>query len=194
MGQAETFHTKAWFKQDQKNHGSEGPLHTEPHELAPISNLIMESFQSQGLDLQHDIFTTGNNPHGCGHAVRSVHKGYRSTAADYLRGAGSNLTVKTEVTVDRVILEHEDETKRATAVRIVDKNGQSHTIKANKEIIVSGGAFCSPPILLRSGIGSKENLKKVGVKCNLDLPGVGKNLMDHPVSLTILAQYLNNSD
>ena len=147
----------------------------------------MKSFESQGLAFQDDMFTTGDNPHGCGHAVRSVYKGYRSTAADFLRTAGSNLSIRTEVTVDRVVLEIEDKTTRAVAVRIIDKNGQSHIIRAHREIIVSGGAYCSPPILMRSGIGPLEILKRVGVKCNVDLPGVGKNLMDHPVSFLMLS-------
>ena len=129
------------------------------------------------------MFTTGDNPHGCGHVLRTVYKGVRTTGADFLLHAGSNLTIKTEVTVDRVILEAESFTKRAVAVRVIEKDGQVHIIKARREIIVSGGAYCSPPILMRSGIGPEQELEKIGIECIVNLPGVGQNLMDHLVSL-----------
>jgi choline dehydrogenase len=50
---------------------------------------------------------------------------------------------------------------------------------ARKEVIICGGSINTPQILLLSGLGSKEDLKSVGIKCLVDLPGVGKNLMDH---------------
>ncbi|KAF4629763.1 hypothetical protein G7Y89_g8380 [Cudoniella acicularis] len=179
MKKAENFHTKKWFKADENAHGYDGLLNIEPHDLAPISNLILDSMQSQGMPLQPDMFTTGDNPHGCGHAPRTVYKGDRATAADYLLNKGPNLAIKTDTTVDKVILEGKDSDLKATAVRVIEKDGTSREIKANKEIIVSGGAYCSPTILLRSGIGPKSQLESHGIDCKVDLPGVGKNLMDH---------------
>lgn len=149
---------------------------------APISNMIIESMQSQGLKLQEDMFTTGNNPHGCGHAPRTVYKGDRTTAANYFVHKGPNLSIKTDTTVDKVILEGEGSNLRAVAVKVIEKNGTTREIKAKKEIIVSGGAYCSPTILLRSGLGPKSELAHLGIDCKVDLPGVGKNLMDHLVS------------
>lgn len=130
------------------------------------------------------MFTTGDNPHGCGHAPRTVFKGDRTTAADYLVGLGSNLAIKTNTTVDKVVIENDGQGLKATGVQIVSKDGQKSTVKARKEIIVSGGAYCSPTILMRSGIGSKEELKQHGIECKVDLPGVGKNLQDHLVRKT----------
>ena len=127
------------------------------------------------------MFTTGNNSHGCGHAVRSVYKGSRSTAADYLLHPESNLTIRTETTVDRVVLERDDSIVRAVAVIVLDANGQTSLIKTRRETIISGGAYCTPPMLLRSGIGPKEELEEIGVKCEVDSSGVGRNLMDHLV-------------
>lgn len=129
------------------------------------------------------MFTTGNNPHGCGHAPRTVYKGDRTTAANYLLNKGSNLAIKTETIVDKVILEGSGSELKATSVKVIDKEGKEHTIKAKKEIIVSGGAYCSPTILLRSGLGPKSELAAHGIDCKVDLPGVGKNLMDHLVRL-----------
>jgi choline dehydrogenase-like flavoprotein len=146
---------------------------------APISYLILESMQSQGLPLHPDMFSTGETPHGCGHAPRTVYKGDRTTAANYFVNKGPNLSIKTETTVDKVILEGTGENLRAVAVKVIEKDGTVREIKAKKEIIVSGGAYCSPTILLRSGVGPKSELASHGIDCKVDLPGVGKNLMDH---------------
>lgn len=149
---------------------------------APISDLVMESFQSQGLPLHPDMFSTGESPHGCGHVPRTVYKGDRTTAANYLLSKGPNLSIKTETIVDKVILGGEGSNLRAAGVKILEKDGRARDLKANKEVIVSGGAYCSPTILLRSGIGGKAQLTAHGIDCKVDLPGVGKNLMDHLVS------------
>ncbi|PMD15473.1 GMC oxidoreductase [Hyaloscypha hepaticicola] len=179
MKKAENFHTKKWFQQDEASHGYNGLLDNEPHDLAPISDLVMESFQSQGLPLHPDMFSTGESPHGCGHVPRTVYKGDRTTAANYLLSKGPNLSIKTETIVDKVILGGEGSNLRAAGVKILEKDGRARDLKANKEVIVSGGAYCSPTILLRSGIGGKAQLTAHGIDCKVDLPGVGKNLMDH---------------
>ncbi|PBP20628.1 alcohol oxidase [Diplocarpon rosae] len=179
MKKAENFHGKIWFKADEESHGHEGPLDIEPHDLAPISNMILESMQSQGLELREDMFTTGDTPHGCGHALRTVYKGDRTTAANYLVNRGPNLVIKTDTTVDKVILEREGPNYRAAAIKVIEKDGTTREIKAKKEIIVSGGAYCSPAILMRSGLGPKDELAAHGIDCKIDLPGVGKNLIDH---------------
>ncbi|KAH7370498.1 hypothetical protein BKA65DRAFT_488561 [Rhexocercosporidium sp. MPI-PUGE-AT-0058] len=179
MKKAENFHGKNWFKADENAHGHDGPLDIEPHDLAPISNMILESMQDRGLALQDDMFTTGDNPHGCGHAPRTVYKGDRTTAANYFVHKGPNLSIKTNTTVDKVILEGEGSDLRASAVRIVEKDGSIQEIKAEKEVIISGGAYCSPTVLMRSGIGAKSELAQHKIECKVDLPGVGKNLMDH---------------
>lgn len=149
---------------------------------APISNMILDSMQDQGLPLHPDMFSTGESAHGCGHAPRTVYQGDRTTSANYFRNKGPNLAIKTETTVDKVILEGSGSDVKATAVRVIEKDGTARELKAKKEIIVSGGAYCSPTILMRSGIGSISELQSHGIDCKVDLPGVGKNLMDHLVS------------
>lgn len=141
--------------------------------------MILESMQSQGLPLHPDMFSTGETPHGCGHAPRTVYKGDRTTAANYFVHKGPNLSIKTETTVDKVILEGTGDDLKAVAVKIIEKDGTTREIKAKKEIIVSGGAYCSPSILLRSGIGPKSELASHRIDCKVGLPGVGQNLMDH---------------
>ncbi|KAH8809169.1 hypothetical protein F5884DRAFT_794721 [Xylogone sp. PMI_703] len=179
MKKVESFHPKDWFKEDSKAHGYDGPVHTEPHDLAPISNLVFESMKDKGFKFQQDMFTTGDNPHACGHVLRTVHKGTRSVAADYLLGRGPNLTISTETLVDKIIFDNEGSSLKAVAVKVLNKDGKEMQIRARKEIIISGGAYCSPVILLRSGIGPRSELALHGIECKVDSPGVGKNLMDH---------------
>jgi len=139
--------------------------------------------ESQGLPLDHDMFTTGKRPHGCGHATRTVHKGLRSTGADFVTDDyhRQNIDIVVDTLVDKVNF---DDGKRAVSVDLVDKSGKKSTVNAKKEIIVSGGAYCTPAVLLRSGIGPKEELQKLGVDCLVDSPGVGKNLLDHLIVFT----------
>lgn len=185
MTQSEHFHGKEWFNADEEAHGYNGPLHIEPHDLAPISKLMLESMESQGLPLDHDMFTTGSRAHGCGHVPRTVHNGLRSIGADFVTDEyhRPNIDIVVDTLVDKVNF---DGNKRATSVDIIDKSGNKSTVKAEKEIIISGGAYCSPAILIRSGIGAKEELKNLNVDCVVDAPGVGKNLLDH---LIVLAFY-----
>lgn len=178
MRKSEHFHGKDWFQAEKDAHGYEGPLNIEPHDLAPISELLLESMQDQGLPLHPDMFTTGSHSHGCGHAPRTVHQGLRSTGADFVTDKyhRNNIQIVCDTLVDRINF---DENRRATSVDVVSKSGQKNSISAKKEIIVTGGAYCSPAILMRSGIGPKEELKKLDVKCIVDSPGVGQNLLDH---------------
>ncbi|GJJ11748.1 hypothetical protein Clacol_005986 [Clathrus columnatus] len=183
MKKAENFHPKGWFKHDPESHGTTGHLHTEPHDPAPITNLMLKSMESHGLPYDPDIFSSGKNPHGCGHSVRTVHKGIRSTAADFVAEAGENLWVWTDTIVDKINLtpgDHDGDLQ-ATSVDVVHK-GSHATIKANKEVLICGGAYCSPAILLRSGIGPKSEVESFGIESKVDLPGVGKNLMDHLIA------------
>lgn len=55
----------------------------------------------------------------------------------------------------------------------------SFNITANKEVIVSAGAFRSPQLLMTSGIGPKDTLQNLGIEVISDLPGVGQNMWDH---------------
>ena len=88
--------------------------------------------------------------------------------------------------MDKIKLENLGGTLRATGVDVVSDSGAKTTFTARKEVVVSGGAYCSPAILLRSGIGSRADVEKLGIPSHVDLPGVGKNLMDHLVSAIIL--------
>lgn len=182
--QAENFHSTPWFEADKTLHGSEGPLHIAPHEPCGISDMVLEAYQEKGFPLIPDVFTTGESPHACGHALRTIHRGVRSMSADYITNGKSKgqLSIATDVYVDRIILDEREGCKRVSAVLLRDVSGKIIVIGVQKEAILSGGAFGSPAILIRSGIGPKAEVQSLGIPCQIDCPGVGKNLMDHPVS------------
>lgn len=182
MSKAESFVSKPWFDASAEAHGYDGHLGIEPHDLAPISNLILDSFQSKGMPLDPDMFSHGDNPHGCGHAPRTVTGGLRTTGADFVtkKNQRGNVHILTDAHVDKVILDKDDNGDLcATGVRAILGDGTVVETKANKEVIISGGAYCSPNILNRSGIGAKDELAKHDITTVVELPAVGKNLMDH---------------
>ena len=146
--------------------------------------MVLESYQSKGLPLIPDLLTTGESPHACGHAIRSIFQGVRSTAADYITKSNrrENVIIKTNTIVDHVVMESDGERKRAIGAQLQSATGEKTLVKARREVIVSGGAYSSPAMLLRSGIGPKQELQELGVESQVDLVGVGKNLMDPPVS------------
>jgi choline dehydrogenase len=63
------------------------------------------------------------------------------------------------------------------------QDGQSRTVRANREVVVCAGAIQSPKLLMLSGIGDPEHLREVGVPVRVDLPGVGQNFHDHPLTI-----------
>lgn len=140
--------------------------------------------QSRGFPLEDDMFSHGERSHGCGHAPRSTLQGTRSTSADFITKGyeRSNITVRTHALVDKVIIDQDAGFElRATGVQVVNSDGSKETFTVKKEVIVSGGSLCSPNILNRSGIGHAGELSSLGIKPLVDLPGTGKNLMDHMV-------------
>jgi choline dehydrogenase-like flavoprotein len=142
--------------------------------------------EDQGLPLIPDMFTTGESAHGCGHAPRTHHEGIRSTGADFVTGENhrDNIAIVCNTLVDKVNFSLHNGSLQATSVQLIDNFGTHRTVRANKEIIICGGAYCSPAILLRSGIGPKSELAKLDIDCVVDSQGVGKNLLDHLIVFT----------
>lgn len=186
--QSETFHPKDWFPHDQDAHGYDGPLHIEPAtEVFPIADRFLESYQSKGLEYVPDMFSNGATANGCGHAMRTTYQGYRTTAADYLTKdrERSNVTIRCDSTVDKVILERgSDGVLQAKGVEYLDNRGNRYKSFATKEVLLAGGTYNTPTMLLRSGIGPKADLEALNIPVQLDLPGVGKNLQDHQLIFT----------
>ena len=88
----------------------------------------------------------------------------------------SNLTVRVNAQVDRLVIESGDSGKRATGVVLA---GTGELLKARREVILAAGAIGSPQILQCSGIGPESLLRSHGIDVVHHLPGVGANLQDH---------------
>ncbi|MDH7795989.1 MULTISPECIES: GMC family oxidoreductase N-terminal domain-containing protein [unclassified Beijerinckia] len=88
-----------------------------------------------------------------------------------------NLTVSFDTEILRIELTE----RRATGV-IIRRDGQEMRLGARREVVLTAGAYNSPKLLMISGIGDAAELKKVGIEPVHHLPGVGRNLQDHPTA------------
>jgi 4-pyridoxate dehydrogenase len=155
--------------------GGAGPLGTEFAKTAdPLYPAWIEAAKAAGIAQAADYNAASQE--GFGRSQYTIRNGRRSSAATaFLKPAMGrrNLTVETGAMVLRVCLQG----TAATGIEYF-RNGQSRRADATREVIVSGGAFSTPQILMLSGIGPAAHLREVGVAPVVDLP-VGRNLQDH---------------
>jgi len=157
-------------------HGQNGPLN-----VAQLSSpgAVNEAFFEAGRQNQMPFTDDFNGAQQEGLGMYEVtHKnGERwNTARAFLDDHmhRPNLTVITRAMAQKVIVKN----NRATGVDVKVK-GKPRTLSAKRDVILSGGAFGSPQLLLLSGIGPKDKLEPHGITQVHDLPGVGENLQDH---------------
>jgi choline dehydrogenase len=156
-------------------HGSGGPLpirRYRPKELTTVNAAAYEACVRAGFPEIADHNRPGVV--GLGPAPVNAIGGVRMSAAmTYLAQARDrdNLTLLADTPVDRVLVEN----GRATGVVL----GDGRIVRA-QQVIVAAGTYCSPAILLRSGIGPADDLRALGIDVHADLPGVGANLQEHP--------------
>jgi choline dehydrogenase len=165
-------------------HGKDGPVpiaRWRRDELLPPQEALVAAVQEHGIGWIDDHNAPGAS--GVGVIPMNVRDGVRmSTALTYLAMARgrSNLTVWSDTEVARVVLEH----GRAVGVECM-RDGQQQSVTGSR-VVLSAGAFQSPTLLLRSGIGPARHLADIGVDCKVDLPGVGENLIDHEGTVVFL--------
>jgi choline dehydrogenase len=157
-------------------HGGDGPLWCSDiehkHELIEA---IIEGAGQLGVPHTQD-FNSGDQE-GVGYYQLFTRHGWRcSTAAAYLRPAEArgNLRIETEAHAAQLILDG----RRAIGVKY-RRDGQMLEARASREVILSAGALQSPQLMLLSGVGPVDKLKRHGIEVVHDLPGVGENLQDH---------------
>jgi choline dehydrogenase-like flavoprotein len=85
-----------------------------------------------------------------------------------------------EVSIRAHVLGVELDGERVVGVRLRDRRAREQIVRAQREVILSAGAIGSPQLLLLSGIGATDELREAGVQARHELPGVGRNLQDHP--------------
>lgn len=158
-------------------HGTDGPVPVarwRRDELLPAQEAFLGAVTGHGIAWVDDF----NAPDTSGIGVIPMNRrdGVRmSTALSYLpavRGR-DNLTIWSNTEVARLVIEGD----RAAGVELV-RDGQPVVARASR-VVLCAGAFQSPSLLMRSGIGPAAHLASVGVDCVVNLPGVGENLVDH---------------
>jgi choline dehydrogenase len=172
-----------YFLRAEGNRSQEGPFHSSTGPLSvhdsryssPLSTAFIEAAVQCGFPLCGDF----NDGAADGVGIYQLTVGARmrsSTASAYLRPARKrgNLTIRTGTVVDRLLVEK----GRAIGATYRGRGG-SGSIRARREILLSAGAFGSPHLLLLSGMGPADHLRKYGIPIVADLPGVGLNLQDH---------------
>jgi 4-pyridoxate dehydrogenase len=155
--------------------GGEGPLGTQFAKTPdPIFDAWLEAAKQAGYPFTEDY--NGKQQEGFGRGQYTIRDGRRSsTARAYLRPAKNRagLTVETGAHATTLVMQG----TRATGIEYVKDSGDRKRAEA-REVIVAGGTFNSPQLLMLSGIGPAGHLREMGIACIADLP-VGKNLQDH---------------
>jgi choline dehydrogenase len=157
-------------------HGGGGPLHVSNGRSAnPLFRAFVEAGKEAGHPYTDDF--NGATQEGFGPYQLTIREGRRWSAAKaYLHPAlqRPNLTVESLAHVTRVLFEG----NRAVGIEYV-QNKETVKVRASREVVLCGGAVNTPQVLMLSGIGDGDVLKRFGISVQMDLKGVGKNLQDH---------------
>lgn len=156
--------------------GHDGPLQVQdPRIRHPLSDAYFAAMAALGFARNPD-FNAGDQT-GCGYYQQLMNNGRRWSAADaYLRPAmaRANLVVRTHAHATRVLFEG----RRAVGIEY-RHDGATRTARADREVILAGGAINTPQLLQLSGIGDPAVLQGLGIAVLHAAPGVGAGLADH---------------
>jgi choline dehydrogenase-like flavoprotein len=159
-----------FLKPISEDHGMHGPIKVGFPKVGEAETAqIMDLWFSAGHEFNPDLGS--GNPLGLGLAATSGYNATRSTAADMLRECPSNLHIKMNATVHKILIEE----ARAVGVQLLD----GEKVMASKEIILCAGSLDSPKILMHSGIGPEDQLRKFGIPVVHANSNIGANLKDH---------------
>jgi len=168
--------TERYETGDPQYRGKNGPLPVVDYKAhLNLTHRFVQAAQQAGLPFTKDY--NGAQQEGVAFSQMTRLGRFRgSTAFALLRPARSrpNLQVRTNALVTRLVFEG----KRCVGVTW-RKSGQDITVRARREVILSGGAINSPQLLMVSGVGPAAQLQSLGIPVVHDSPGVGKNLIDH---------------
>jgi len=143
----------------------------------PITDVYIEAAVSLGIPRNDDV--NGGTQEGIGYVQVNMKNGRRWSSADAFLNPEvrrrPNLTIVLHAAAKRLLLEG----RRVVGIEYEDRKGNSHTVKADREVVVSAGTYNTPPLLELSGIGNPEALNELGIEVKHELRGVGENLQDH---------------
>ena len=159
---------------DPHQHGFDGPIHSTPAlgRTYPLTKHLKEAYLKIGVKPNHD-HNSGDNK-GMAPHIENWYKGKRQPAGKAYGLKG--VEVLDNKTVKKIILEDGPKNLRK-AMGVELTSGQ--ILKANKEVIVCCGTIRTPQLLMLSGIGPANELKKHNIPLLVELPDVGKNFNDH---------------
>jgi 5-(hydroxymethyl)furfural/furfural oxidase len=161
-------------------HGQDGPIpifripRAQWPEVSLAGERALAELGFHDIRDQNGVFTDGYFPMSLSNN-RGQHR--VSTAMAYLNTAvrsRANLTIMADAEVARLIVED----GRVSGVHVLH-GGRPQELRS-REVVVASGAIHSPALLMKSGIGPAFDLKRWGIEPVLDLPGVGRNLQEHP--------------
>jgi choline dehydrogenase-like flavoprotein len=156
--------------------GSDGPVPIEvAHPREAVCDLLIESMGKNGIAFEEDM--NGSDNDRVSYVASNTRRGVRVSAARaFLRPARrrGNVTIASGTQAERIIFEG----NRAVGVE-ARRGGERVVFRAAREVLVCGGAFDSPLLLERSGVGNPDVLAKAGVPVVVESPRVGENLREH---------------
>ncbi|KAJ6007696.1 glucose dehydrogenase [Penicillium herquei] len=170
-----------WDKNaDSTEHGTSGPIHlatvesSSDERIYPLGEPLRAAWSSLGIETIED--GNAGSPQGLAPLTENFRDGQRQIASEaYGIKTKSNVTIKTETVVKRVLISEKNGEKTATGVELLDGT----SFNASHEVIVSSGAYRTPQVLMLSGIGPADEISKHGIPVEVDSPEVGKNFHDH---------------
>ena len=172
-----------YFKRSETNwrgegryHGGSGPLQVSRIQTTLFREPVLEAARALRYPITEDHHGAVHEGFGVGDTTTTRRGRRSSTAQAYLHPVRSrkNLTVESHALVTRVIIE----AGRAVGVEYL-QNGQTYVVRARREVILAGGVYNSPQLLMLSGIGPAAHLSELGIQPLLDRRNVGRNLSEH---------------
>ena len=179
-----------YFRRGEENwrgsstwHGGDGPVAVAANTRVPkFYDALLAAARELGFEENEDFNGAGQAGFGIpDFTVRRARRESSATAYLNLSQAARQLVVRRQVHVSRIIVEH----GRATGVELLQAGG-CEILRAD-EIVLAAGTFNSPHLLMLSGIGEADALRRHGIDVAADLPAVGRNLQDHPMLLMAYA-------
>jgi 4-pyridoxate dehydrogenase len=165
--------------------GGEGPLNVEANRHPdPVCKAFAAAGVAAGYPVTPDY--NGAQQEGFGAWQTTRRNGLRCSAADaYLRPAlrRANLTVLVDTLVHGVTFDGD----RAAGVTF-SCNGKVQSVRAEREVLLAGGAINSPQLLMLSGIGDPARLRAQGIDVRVPVPNVGRNLQDHICCMVVYSR------
>mgnify|MGYP001452617587 CR=1 FL=1 len=157
-------------------HGKDGPLSVSDMRVRrEICDAVIEAAEELGIPPRDDF--NRDDQEGAGYFQLTTRRGLRcSTAVGYLNPIKNrkNLDIRTHAQVRRLVIDN----GRCAGIEF-DENGAPRAVACRGEVVLSAGAIGSPQILMLSGMGPADHLRRLGLPVVQDMPGVGGNLQDH---------------